>query len=448
VRSAAQYGGLVSCAATQMAHGTLDRSSRIAERPWVIATLALAGSAVCLLFAVVPHGVLGDGYVRFVKLDELLRHGTLATERYSYIGPLFASPLWVFGDARLWWCARFNVLVLAAGATAAWWVMRPAATADVRATFILLLAATGMMPNATLDFYGELFSAVMAGTGLLIVTLRGSWLGWIAVVVGVANMPASGGGLLLVALWRFWSTRRFDGFIASAVAAALILGENTIVRGAPLDAGYVGDHGVITVMPYSGMPGFSYPFIFGLVSMLFSFGKGLLFFAPGLLLMARARRTHPQLAPFFDLSFAFLAGLVLVFAQWWAWYGGWKWGPRFLLFASYPSSLALAGALHGRATRVRTMAAIAIAFWTVWVGVSGTVFDLKGLDVCIANGYALEHLCWYVPDFSPLLRPLVLPPGPLVTWQKIWMLFAALVAAVLATSRRPAVSNTQAPPHP
>jgi hypothetical protein len=41
-----------------------------------------------------------------------------------------------------------------------------------------------------------------------------------------------------------------------------------------------------------------------------------------------------------------------------------------------------------------------------------------------------------VPDFSPLFRPLVLPPGPLVTWQKMWMVFAALVAAVLATSRR------------
>lgn len=422
-------------------------NSTRARRAWVLVTIALAGSALVLLFAVVPHGIYGDGYVRFVKLDELLRHGTAATERYSYIGPLFASPLWVLGDARLWWCARFNVLVLAAGTMAAWRVMRPAATADERATFVLLLAATGMMPNATLDFYGEMFSTVMAGTGLLIVTLRGSWLGWIPVVLGVANMPASGGGLLLVAVWRFLSIRRLDGFIASAVAAALVLGENTIVRGAPFNTGYLGDRGAITVMPYSGMTGFSYPFIFGLSSLLFSFGKGLLFFAPGLLLIARARRTDPQLAPFFDLSTAFLAGLVLLYSQWWAWYGGWKWGPRFLLFASFPSSLALAVALHARATRARTIAAIAIAFWTVWVGVSGAVFDLRGLDVCIANGYALEHLCWYVPDFSPLLRPLVLPQGPLVNWQKIWMVFAAVVAAVLATSR-PTVSNTPASPDP
>ena len=423
-----------------MAQTTADTNVNSARHAAVLATLALAAAAVILLFAVVPHGIYGDGHVRFVKLDGLLRHGTLATERYSYIGPLFASPFWVFGEARQWWSARFNVLILAAGLAAAWWAMRPAASSDERATSVLLLAATGMMPNATLDFYGELFSTVTTGTGLLIVTVRGHWLGWIPVVLGVANMPASGGGLLLVALWRFWTSRRFDGFIATAFAAALILGENTIVRGSPLDGGYFRDRGFITVMPYSGMPGFSYPFLFGLFSLLFSFGKGLLFFAPGLLLVARARRTRPELAPFFDLSIAFLIGLVLVFSQWWAWYGGWRWGPRFLLFASYPSSIALAVTLHTQATLPRMIAAGAIAFWSVWVGVSGVVFELRGLDTCTANGYALEHLCWFVPDFSPLLRPLVLPPGQLVAWQKTWMVLAAIVAAVLVTAR-PAVSR-------
>jgi hypothetical protein len=418
-----------------MAEITVEASAATARRPWVLATLALAASALVLLFAIVPHGVYGDGYVRFLKLDKLLREGTLATERYSYIGPLFASPLWIFGDARLWWCARFNVLTLAAAVAGIWWATRSAAVADERATFVLLLVATGMMPNATLDFYGELFSAVAVGTGLLIVTLRGRGAGWIFVVLGVANMPASGGGLLLAAMWRFWRSRRIDGFVATALAVALILAENVVVRGTPLDGGYVRDRGLITVMPYSGMPGFSYPFIFGLVSQLLSFGKGLLFFAPGLLLVALARRTRPQLAPFFDLSITFVIGLVLVYSQWWAWYGGWTWGPRFLLYATFPSSLALAVALHAQASPARVIAAAAIALWTVWVGAAGAVFNLRGLDTCTANGYALEHLCWYVPDFSPLFRPLVLPPGPLVTWQKIWLLFAAVVAAMLVTSR-------------
>lgn len=401
----------------------------------VLAGLALAGAALVVLFAVVPHGIYGDGYVRFVKLDELLRHGTISGARYSYIGPLFASPLWVFGDARLWWAARFNVVVLAVCAIATWRALRSAATPAERTTSVMLLAAAGMMPNATLDFYGELFSAATVGTGLLFVTLRHSWPGWIAVVLGVANMPASGAGLLLIAVWRWWRTRRFDGLAAAALAAVLILGENMLVRGAPFDGGYFRDRGLITVMPFSGMPGFSYPFIFGLFSLLFSFGKGVLFFAPGLLLILHARRQRPQLGPFFELSIAYLAGLLLVYSSWWAWYGGWKWGPRFLLFASYPSSVAIAIALNRSPGWPRRLAALAIACWTIWVGISGVVFDLAGLDQCIANGYALEHLCWFVPDFSPLLRPFVLPPGELVLWQKVWMMVAALAAALLITAR-------------
>lgn len=407
-----------------------DRTQGIA----VAATLTLAAAAAALLFAAVPHGLYGDGYVRYQKIDTLLRYGTLGSERYSYIGPLAAAPLWLFGDSRMWWVARFNLLVLAAGAALAWTVLRPAMTRPERAAFVLLLLATGMMPNAARDFYGELFSAVTVGAGLMLVSVAGRRSGWIAVVAGVANMPPSGVGLLLVAVWRFWRTRRYDGAVALAAAAALVLIENAIVRGAPFDAGYAQDRGAITVLPFSGMPGFSYPFLLGVLSLLFSFGKGLLFFAPGLLLVAGVRRERPQLASFLELSIAFLCGLVIVYAQWWAWYGGWKWGPRFLLFAVYPSAIALAVTLNTAATWQRAAAAVALTCWTVWVGVSGAVFDLDGLDVCIANGYALEHLCWFVPDFSPLLRPLVIRPPGLALWQQAWMVLAALVVAALLTA--------------
>jgi hypothetical protein len=411
-----------------------ETESMTSSRGWILATLALTGLALVLLFAVVPHRLSGDGYVRFVKLDALLREGTLARERYSYVGPLFAAPLWLLGDSRIWWCARFNVLTLAVGVGAAWWVLRPGLTSDERAASMLLLAATGMMPNATIDFYGEAFSAVMVGTGFALVFIKESVTGWLAVVLGVANMPASVGGVLLVAIWRFWNQRRLDGLAALLATGALIAFENTIVRGAPLNAGYAGDHGAVTVMPFSGMPGFSYPLILGLVSLLLSFGKGLLFFAPGLLLIRRARRDRPHMAPFFDASLLFLAGLLLVYSRWWAWYGGWTWGPRFLLFAAYPSALALAITLHQPTPIHRTITAMLLTVWTVWVGVSGAVFDLSGLGECTANGYAMEHLCWYVADFSPLLRPLVLPPDTLAGWQEAWMLLAAVISGVLITA--------------
>jgi len=361
---------------------------------WILATLALAATAIFLLFFVVPHTLNGDGYVRFLKLDALLREGRIGPERYSYVGPLFASPLWLLGGSRTWWAARFNVLVLAAGVAAAWWASKPAMPSSERASLALLLAATGMMPNATIDFYGELFSAVTIGTGLMVVCISERRFGWALIVLGVANMPASLAGLLLVSVWRFWPRRRIDGLIALAAAAALVLLENTIVRGAPLNAGYAGDHGYTTVMPFSGMSGFSYPLILGFVSLLFSFGKGLLFFAPGLLLVPLARRERPQLASFLDASLLFLLGLLLVYSRWWAWYGGWAWGPRFLLLAAYPSSAAIAVALNRATTWRQSAAALVITSWTVWVGVSGAVFNLSGLDDCISNGYALEHLFW------------------------------------------------------
>lgn len=408
----------------------------VGDRSWVIAFLALTGAAFVLLFAVVPHAVTADGAVRFLKLDTLLRQGTLGGARFSYIGPLFASPFWLSGNP-LWWCARFNVLVLAAGTWSAWWVLRPAMPPAERASFLLLLAAAGMMPNAVRDFYGELFSAVMVGTGLLVVTVRGLWPGWAVVVLGVANIPALGAGLALAAIVRFWKNRRVDALIALLAAAALIALENTLARGSPLATGYFRDHGLVTVLPFSGKPGFSYPLILGILSLLFSFGKGLLFFAPALLLVSRARRDRPALTDFFDLSIAFLVGLLLVYSQWWAWYGGWTWGPRFLLFAAYPSALALAISLSGQVGPIRSVATVGLAAWTVWVGVSGAVFDLEGLERCIENGYALEHLCWFVPEYSPLLRHFVIPPPTFAVWQQTWMVFAAVVAAVLIASGPP-----------
>jgi hypothetical protein len=39
-----------------------------------------------------------------------------------------------------------------------------------------------------------------------------------------------------------------------------------------------------------------------------------------------------------------------------------------------------------------------------------------------------------VPDFSPLLRPLVLPPDTLAGWQEGWMLLEAVIFGVLITA--------------
>jgi hypothetical protein len=41
--------------------------------------------------------------------------------------------------------------------------------------------------------------------------------------------------------------------------------------------------------------------------------------------------------------------------------------------------------------------------------VNGLVYGLWAIQTCTADQFALELLCWYVPEFSPLFRPLVVP---------------------------------------
>ena len=406
----------------------------VADSPLLVrARIALAGVALLLLFTLVPLSLEGDGHGRWQALSESFASGQIREVRYSYLGPLFASPFLLFDNRTLetWWAMRFNILVLAAGAAASWWMLRGVLSPAARSAFVVLLVVGGMMPFHVRDFYGEVFTAVLVATGLAMVIAAGLRAGWIALVIGAANTPASALPVLLVALWRFARTRRYDGLVAVACITALVIAENTVVRGDPFATGYAGDHGHRTVMPFSGRPGFSYPLSLGIPSLLFSFGKGLLFFAPGLLLVLHARRVAPRpVAELLDAWTILVAGLVLVYAQWWSWYGGWYWGPRFLLVAVYPSALALACTLTFPVTGGRALAASALAAWTLWVGVSGVAYGLHGQDICMADNYALEHLCWYAPEFSPLFRPLAIPIG-FDRWQRAWTLVAFASAASL-----------------
>ena len=82
-------------------------------------------------------------------------------------------------------------------------------------------------------------------------------------------------------------------------------------------------------------------------------------------------------------------------------------GPRFFLFASIPAALALAARLvisPGSVTPV-AVSVMALAL-SLWVGFTSAVAALTP-NVCVTDDFALEHLCWYTPEFSPLWRPLI-----------------------------------------
>ncbi len=146
------------------------------------------------------------------------------------------------------------------------------------------------------------------------------------------------------------------------------------------------------------------------LSILLSFGKGLVFYIPALLLALSARSRE---ALGLDRRMGWIAlvafvGPVLIYSKWWAWYGGNFWGPRFFLFMCAPACLLMASALQERGMSVGRLAAVlAVVALSAWGGVSGYVFAQSEMDLCWRDNYANEALCWYVPEFSALWRPFV-----------------------------------------
>jgi len=396
----------------------------------------LLALGLLLLFFVLPHNIEGDGRLRFDALQGLLAGHGIPDTKYPLIGSLFSIPLMLLGHvvgSPEWWVARYNVIVYATSIGLLYRLLRGRIANDVLGAFLLLLGTTAMLPNSLTGFGAETFSAMVVGTGLAACAV-GRWkTATVLVGLGVANMPATIVGLALAIGWWAWREKRLRALAPLLVAAALWMLENTVRRRSPFATGYGGDHGFQTLLPYSGLPGFSYPTVFGVLSLLLAFGKGLLFFAPGLVLaFGRGLEALRSVRDVIVLWFVYLAGIVLVYGTWWAWYGGFTWGPRFLIFASLPASLLLAAQIRRppQTLLIQTMVFAALAL-SVWVGIDGVAFGRFGQDPCSANHYSLESFCWYVPEFSVLWTPFVFQAH--VSWSDLLLIgYAAGVAIYVA----------------
>ncbi|MBV9212426.1 MAG: hypothetical protein JOZ25_02145 [Actinobacteria bacterium] len=386
----------------------------------------------CGLLAARKPAFFADGIPRYDAVQALVQHHHVTSMKYPLIGPLFSAPLWLFGNAvghAPGATARFNLLVFLVGLVLIWRLLRTRVDRALLTHFILLMVGASMFAAHVVTFYGETFTAVLVGAGLMAAAAGVARAGWTAAAIGAANTPVSILGLAFAAAVQALRRKRLRYGLAVAAALALTVLDSELRLHTAFTHAYLHDRGFRTVMPFSGRPGFSYPIFFGLLSVFFSFGKGIVFFAPGLFLPARARLrlAGERLWHGYRLWLAFIAGLVLVYAPWWAWYGGSFWGPRFFLFASMPACLALAARVRypgSLAARVVTAVALILS---IWVGISAYVFDQAAAPVCVANDFALEHLCWYTPEFSVLWRPFVQAMS-LSALDVLYLTFAAIVA--------------------
>jgi len=384
-----------------------------------IETVLLVAGCFGLLVTLHPS-ITSDGLERFSVVQAVLKAESLPMVKYSLVQPLLSLPLaflaqWAGFDVQAA-VAFFNAGVFFILSFFLFCALR--AFYDYRRIlrFFIILLSASMMPHALQHYFGEVLSALCICTGFALAARNSGWAA-LLLALGIANTPPL---LVPTALaCVFLQQRRAVLGLGAGLGLVLILAENMVKFGSPLNASYLSaaEHGFATVLPYSGKPGFSYPLFFGVLSVLFSFGKGLVFFIPGVFLLfsQRVRAALNMSAATTCGTCTFCAALVLVYAGWWAWYGGSCWGPRFFLILAVPASMALAAAVE-QAKGLRSSVLIAgVLALSTWVGINGVVFGQADMDVCWQNNYALECLCWYVPEFSALWRPFVVRgPGGVV----------------------------------
>lgn len=340
----------------------------------------------------------------------------------------------LLGDERAI-AARVDALVLLAFLLAARALLGAfVAPAVARRFVVVVMAASMFAAHARAGSAQTLPVAALALGALLLVRGRGPAATG-ALAAGVAAAPPAIVGLLLVGAERAWSRRGFFVVVASLVlGAAYVVVASERVDGGVLALAYGPDARRTTpsILPYAAQPGLSQPFLLGAYSLLFSFGKGLLFFAPGILLcfVRPTSRFVEEERALLRAWLLLVAGLVVAYAKWRDGAGGDWPGPRWLLLAAVPASFAVARHVSDEGAPLRrrcVVLAAALSSW--WVGYVGGVDGTRGAPACAEPSQ--QHLCWYVAEMSPLGWAVHAPAPPAGAAQTLAALWWAAALVVL-----------------
>jgi hypothetical protein len=207
----------------------------------------------------------------------------------------------------------------------------------------LLVAVGAVVGTFALPYSKEFFSEPL--TALCLVVAIERLLAGRPLISGLAM----GAAVVVLVAWRRGglpaAVRASVGMVPGAV---LVLGYNMARFGNPLTSGYED-------------VGFTTPVLTGVAGLLFNPLKSVLVFAPLVVLLPFAlRRLWRDDRAAFVLLMANLGITFVVTATWFAWHGGWSWGPRLLLPGVLPAFAAI-GPWLVTTRRVRTAAVLAAA---------------------------------------------------------------------------------------
>jgi hypothetical protein len=366
--------------------------------------------AVVLISSLTPL-ISGDGEVRLHDVIRFYRHDDIPRTQFSAVQPFLSVPLYWLGTliytpeiVTAW----FNCLIFVVFLCCLYPLI---SDRTLRFFSFVLLLSTTMFPHYLKGYDGEMLTSCAVTLGFFYLVERRLVLSSFLLTIGVAQTPATFPAFALALCFLALKTKNSKIILLILLPMVAIVAETYLKHGSLLNNPYLaGNRGVQTVMPYSSLPGFSYPFFLGLISIIFSFGKGLIFFIPAIFfrLFISFKDVDKKIALIIDVLLIFVLGMALTYSKWWAWYGGVSWGPRFFLIACIPASLILAAWLsQKRETNNRLALGVLTLVFSTWVCVQGYLYGGSHLELCTQNNYAQEFMCWYVPEFSPIFRQFV-----------------------------------------
>src|ERR1700694_4877170 len=145
--------------------------------------LTLIGLLTMLLC--LPFKIQNDGFARLQAISDLLEHGKLSDMRYSIVGPAFSSPLWFLGklyQTPEWWLARYNFILFVIGLLFIYVLLKDRVERGLIRKFFIILIAGSMFSNHLSTYYGEVFTALLVGVGIVAAVIGPRLGGWIAIV--------------------------------------------------------------------------------------------------------------------------------------------------------------------------------------------------------------------------------------------------------------------------